>query len=58
VDDIRVEPNLEPVASLNEDQYGDTIEDQLLMPFTFIGVKSEVIVSNIFILLYEIGHFM
>jgi hypothetical protein len=50
VDGIRVKPDLEAVASLREDQFNDTNEEQLLAPFTFIAVNNEVAVSNIFIL--------
>jgi len=52
VDSIKVEP------SLNEEQFSDTNDEQLLAPFTFVAVNSQVTVSNIFILVNDLVHAM
>jgi hypothetical protein len=49
VDGVRVKPDLEPVGSLQEDQFNDSNEEQFLAPFTFIAVDSVAAVSNILI---------
>lgn len=52
MDSIKVEP------SLNEEQFSDTNDEQLLAPFTFVAVNSQVTVSNIFILVNDLVHAM
>lgn len=36
--------------SLSEEQFKDANEEQLLAPFAFVAVNSQVTVSNIFVL--------
>jgi hypothetical protein len=43
VDRIKVEP------LLDKEQFSDANEEQLLAPFAFVAVNSQVTVSNIFI---------
>jgi len=52
VDGIKVEP------SLSEEQFSDTNEEQLLAPFAFVAVNSQVTVSNIFVLMNDLVHAM
>lgn len=52
MDSIKVEP------SLSEEQFSDTNEEQLLAPFTFVAVNSQVTVSNIFVLMNDLVHAM
>ncbi|KDR19222.1 zinc finger protein 233-like isoform X1 [Zootermopsis nevadensis] len=42
VDGMRVKPDLDPVASLHEDEFNDANKEQFLAPFTFIAVNSGV----------------
>jgi len=48
VERIKVEP------SLSEEQFSDTNEEQLLAPFAFVAVNSQVTVSNIFVLMNDL----
>jgi len=50
VDSIKVEP------SLSEEQFSDT--NELLAPFAFVAVNSQVTVSNIFVLMNDLVHAM
>lgn len=52
MDSIKVE------TSLSEVQFGDTNDDQLLAPFAFVAVNSQVTVSNIFVLMNDLVHTM
>lgn len=52
MDSIKVEP------SLSEEQFSDTNEEQLLAPFAFVAVNSQVTVSNIFVLMNDLVHTM
>jgi hypothetical protein len=52
VDSVKVEP------SLSEEQLSDTNEEQLLAPFAFVAVNSQVTVSNIFVPTNELVHHM
>jgi hypothetical protein len=52
VNSIKVEP------SLSEEQLSDTNEEQLLAPFAFVAVNSQVKVSNIFVLMIDLVHTM
>jgi hypothetical protein len=49
---IRVQP------SPSEEQFNDTNEEQLLAPFAFVAVNSQVQVSKIFVLLNDLVHAM
>jgi hypothetical protein len=52
VDSITVE------TSLSEERFSDTNDDQLLAPFAFVAVNSQVRVSNIFVLMNDLVHTM
>jgi hypothetical protein len=54
VDRMRVKPDLGSIASPDEDQFDDTKEEQQLAPFAFIAVESNITVSYIFLLFYEL----
>jgi hypothetical protein len=53
VDRMRVKSDLESIAS-PDDQFDDTKEDHQLAPFAFIAVESDITVSYIFLLFYEL----
>lgn len=50
MDNIKVE------RSLSEEQFSDTNEEQLLAPFAFVAVNSQVTVSNIFVFMNDLVH--
>lgn len=52
MDNIKVEP------LLSEEQFSDTNEEQLLAPFAFVAVNSQVTVSNIFVFMNDLVHAM
>ena len=52
MDRIKVEP------LLSEEQFSDTNEEQLLAPFAFVAVNSQVTVSNIFVFMNDLVHTM
>jgi hypothetical protein len=51
---MRVKPDLGSLASPDEDQFDATKEEQQLAPFAFIAVESDITVSYIFSLFYEL----
>jgi hypothetical protein len=51
---MRVKPDLGSVTLPGEDQFDDTKEEQQLAPFAFIAVGSDITVSYIFVIFYEL----